>query len=72
MTRECLNRRIPSIEALKEELKAWNDEYDKDPSPVNWQFQTDDSRIKLKRLYPDIEKYRKERDDRRTAKLEKK
>jgi DNA-binding Lrp family transcriptional regulator len=72
MTRECLNRRIPSIEALKEELKAWNDEYDKDPSPVNWQFQTTDSRIKLKRLYPDIEKYRKDRDERRTAKLEKK
>ena len=72
MTRECLNRRIPSIESLKEELKAWNDEYDKDPSPVNWQFQADDSRIKLKRLYPDIEKYRKDRDERRTAKLEKK
>ena len=72
MTRECLDRRIPSIEALKEELKAWNDEYDKDPSPVNWQFQTTDSRIKLKRLYPDIEKYRKDRDERRTAKLEKK
>ena len=72
MTRECLNRRIPSIEALKEELKAWNDEYDKDPSPVNWQFQTEDSRIKLKRLYPDIEKYRKDRDDRCAAKLEKK
>ena len=72
MTRECLNRRIPSIEALKEELKAWNDEYDKDPSPVNWQFQTEDSRIKLKRLYPDIEKYRKDRDDRCATKLEKK
>ena len=72
MTRECLDRRIPSIEALKEELKAWNDEYDKDPSPVNWQFQTTDSRIKLKRLYPDIEKYRKDRDERRTTKLEKK
>ena len=72
MTRECLNRRIPSIEALKEELKAWNDEYDKDPSPVNWQFHADDSRIKLKRLYPDIGKYRKDRDDRRAAKLEKK
>ena len=72
MTRECLDRRIPSIEALKEELKAWNDEYDKDPSPVNWQFQTTDSRIKLKRLYPDIEKYRKDRDERRTAKLKKK
>lgn len=71
MTRECLNRRIPSIEALREELKAWNDAYDKDPSPVNWQFQSDDSRTKLKRLYPDIEKYRKDRDARRAAKFDK-
>ena len=69
MTRECLNRRIPSIDALKNELKEWNDAYDKDPSPINWQFQAEDSRIKLKRLYPDIEKYHKERDERRVAKL---
>ena len=51
---------------------TWNDEYDKDPSPVNWQFESDDSMIKLKHLYPDIEKYRKDRDDRRAAKFEKK
>lgn len=69
MTRECLNRRIPSIDALKEELKAWNDGYDADPSPVNWQFQTKDSRIKLNSLYPDIDKHRKDRDSRREAKL---
>ena len=68
MTRECLNRRIPSIEALKKELKSWNDEYDKNPSPVNWQFQTDDSRIKLKSLYPDIDKNRRERDERQYRK----
>lgn len=35
MTRECLNRRIPDIEVLKQELKAWNDDYDRNPSPVN-------------------------------------
>ena len=68
MTRECLNRRIPSIEALRQELKSWNDEYDKDPSPVNWQFQAEDSRIKLKSLYPDIDKNRRDRDERRDAK----
>ena len=68
MTRECLNRRIPSIEALREELKAWNEAYDNDPSPVNWQFQTNDSRVKLRSLYPDIEKNRKDRDERRTSK----
>ena len=70
MTRECLNRRIPDIESLRKELKAWNDAYAKDPSPVNWQFKTSDSRIKLKKLYPDIDKCRRERDERRLAKAE--
>ena len=70
MTRECLNRRIPDIESLRKELKAWNDAYAKNPSPVNWQFKTSDSRIKLKKLYPDIDKCRKERDERRLAKAE--
>lgn len=71
MTRECLDRRIPSIEDLRTELRQWNDSYDKDPSPVNWQFTTADARIKLKRLYPDIDKFRKERDRRREDKKNK-
>ena len=70
MTRQCLNRRIPSIEALRSELKQWNDSYDKNPSPINWQFQTKDSRIKLKSLYPDIEKALKERNARSEGKFE--
>ena len=70
MTRECLNRRIPDIESLRTELKAWNDAYAKDPSPVNWQFKTSDSRIKLKKLYPNIDRCRKERDERRLEKAE--
>ena len=71
ITRECLDRRIPGIGELRKELKSWNDAYDQDPTPVKWQFQTSDARIKLKRLYPDIDKFRKERDDRRKRKLEK-
>lgn len=68
MTRECLNRRIPSIDLLRSELDCWNNDYDKDPSPIHWQFQTKDSRIKLKSLYPDVEKCRRERDERRKTK----
>jgi len=70
MTRECLNRRIPSIDALKQELKIWNDEYNKEPSQVNWQFVAEDSRIKLKSLYPDIEKNHKDRDERQAIKFQ--
>lgn len=70
MTRECLNRRIPSLESLRSELKAWNEDYDKNPSPINWQFSAKDARTKLKRLYPDIDKCRAEREERRNAKYE--
>lgn len=70
MTRECLDRRIPDIESLRQELKAWNDAYNEAPAPVNWQFTALDSRIKLKKLYPDIDVCRKERDDRRRLKAQ--
>ena len=69
MTRECLDRRIPSIEALRTELDAWNKAYDENPSPVNWQFNEETSRVKLRRLYPDIAMHRQERDQRREAKV---
>lgn len=68
MTRQCLDRRIENIDLLRSELKEWNDAYDKNPTPINWQFTTDDARIKLRRLYPDINKFREERDNRRSAK----
>ena len=68
MTRECLGRRIESLDKLTSELAVWNDSYNRDPSPINWQFQTDDSRVKLRKLYPDIERIREERDARVAAK----
>lgn len=68
MTRECLDRRISSIEILRKELSGWNEAYNENPSPVNWQFTTSDSRTKLKRLYPNIDVLRKQRDERRKAK----
>ena len=68
MTRECLNRRIAGIEELRSELKAWNDKYNSDPSPVNWQYTVEKSRIKLTQLYPNIEKHIQDRDARRQEK----
>jgi hypothetical protein len=54
MSKQCINRRIATIEALNAELSAWQTEYSKVASAVNWQFTTDDARIKLRRLYPVI------------------
>ena len=70
MTRECLNQRIPGIEALREKLKAWNEAYEKEPTKINWQFTNEASRIKLRSLYPDIVQHRQMRDERRKEKSE--
>jgi len=52
MTSQCLGRRISSMELLSCELDAWNTSRNASGAAVNWQFSTDDARIKLKRLYP--------------------
>jgi hypothetical protein len=49
---QCLSGRIPDIEKIKKEVKAWQDERDNKQAKINWQFTTDDARIKLRRLYP--------------------
>jgi len=54
MTRQCLSRRIPTIEKLKEELKSWEEKRNAKSAKVNWQFRTTDARVKLKSLYPDL------------------
>jgi hypothetical protein len=45
---------IPDDESLSMEVNALVSERDKSEATVDWQFRTDDARIKLKRLYPSI------------------
>lgn len=52
LARQCLCRRIPSLDRLAQELTAWNLSCLTSSMPVRWQFSTDDARAKLKRLYP--------------------
>jgi hypothetical protein len=52
IARQCINRRIENIEKLNNELLAWSAEYNKNRTPINWQFTSEDARIKLRRLYP--------------------
>ena len=54
MTRQCLSRRIDSIENLRHELAAWEVERNSKKSNVNWQFRTKDARVKLASLYPEL------------------
>lgn len=53
MTRQCLEgRRISDINVLRNELRTWSRERNSKQKSVDWQFTTQDARIKLKRLYP--------------------
>ena len=51
---QCLNRHIPTMAKVKEEVVAWENHRNNKVSSINWQFTTKESRIKLKRLYPSI------------------
>ncbi len=56
LTRQCLNRRIASIEAVRKEVNVWQNHRNNQNAKINWQFATDDARIKLRRLYPTLDR----------------
>lgn len=51
---QCLNRRIADIETMKNEVDSWQTNRNNQIKKINWQFTTDNARIKLKRLYPKL------------------
>ena len=51
---QCLNRRIPDKQTLKREVYAWQDQRNFQHAKVDWQFSSEDARMKLKRLYPTL------------------
>lgn len=52
LSRQCLNRRIATELELKQQVAAWTAARNKDHATIDWQFTTEDARIKLKHLYP--------------------
>ncbi len=54
LARQCLDRRIPDIDSLRHEVDAWTEARNRASEPVQWRFTTDDARIKLRHLYPNI------------------
>jgi hypothetical protein len=52
---QCLgDKRIADIDSLNDELSAWHTRRNQTQKGIDWQFTTDDARIKLRRLYPVI------------------
>lgn len=49
---QCLDRRIPDKHNLANEVAAWENDRNRHHAKADWQFTTEDARIKLKNLYP--------------------
>jgi len=55
MTRQCVTgRRFATIGALRSETAAWQQHSNAKQRGVDWQFRTEDARVKLKSVYPKI------------------
>jgi len=55
LTGQCLNRRIDNIEDVRREVQAWQEHRNNKNAKVNWQFTTEDARIKLYRIYQTLD-----------------
>jgi DDE superfamily endonuclease len=68
LARQCLSRRIGTQQELEREVQAWQDRRNAEAITVNWRFTTADARIKLKRLYPSLEKKKPSSPEKHVAK----
>lgn len=54
LARQCLSRRLSSLDILNHEISAWESAQNAFLKKIDWQFTTDDARIRLKHLYPNV------------------
>lgn len=52
LTRQCLSRRIGTIEQMASEVEAWDQARNHKRVRVNWRFSIEQARTKLHRVYP--------------------
>lgn len=55
LARQSLAERMACIQAVQEQVEAWQRQRNQTQATINWRFTAEDARIKLKRLYPSIE-----------------
>ncbi len=56
LNNQCLDRRMESIDKVRDEAEAWEKARNGLDKKINWQFTSEKARIKLKRLYPSYER----------------
>jgi len=55
LANQCLSARIPTLSDMRQETTAWAERRNEEEGTVDWRFRTEDARIKLKDLYPNID-----------------
>jgi hypothetical protein len=55
LEQQALGERVGDEAALRHRVGQWNTDRNNRSKTIDWQFRTDDARIKLKRLYPQIQ-----------------
>jgi transposase len=55
LEKQCLGERIGDEETLRQNVSIWNVDRNNRSKKIDWQFKTPDARIKLRRLYPQIQ-----------------
>ena len=55
LEKQCLDDRIGDQATLRERVRKWEDDRNHRSKTIDWQFATSDARIKLRRLYPQIQ-----------------
>ncbi|MEM6348244.1 MAG: IS630 family transposase, partial [Bacteroidota bacterium] len=54
LSSQCLDRRIATLEEMKKQEYAWQNDRNNRNATIDWQFQDKEARIKLRHLYPNI------------------
>jgi hypothetical protein len=54
LSRQCLDRRIDNLEEIRTEVEEWQNQRNNADAKIDWQFTSDNARIKLKSLYPTL------------------
>jgi hypothetical protein len=54
LSRQCINRRIPTLDLLNSEIAAWENSYNNSDKSIKWQFSNEDARVKLFHIYPSL------------------
>ena len=56
LSRQCINNRIGTKEMLIEKTDFWKNKRNNSNAKINWKFDSPTARVKLRKLYPALER----------------